>query len=155
MAVNDHDISVLNSLIKATIDSAEGFGRSAGDADASELKIAYRDFAAARERIVARLQDRVRQLGATPAREGLPSSQLLRRWDDLLRAITGGNDCAVVEEVERSEDHIRGQYEAALADRSLSPPTRAVIEQCYKSIAPSHDTRPKQSMPRAESWSPP
>ena len=45
MGQYDHDIDILNDLIVTTIDSADGFGRSAENADAGKFKTMFRDFA--------------------------------------------------------------------------------------------------------------
>ena len=152
MAGNDHDIDILNGLITTTIDSADGFERSAEHSDAGGFRTLFSDFAQERRRLVGRLQERVRQLGGTPADDGSLMADLHRRWEDLKKAVAGRDDRAVVEEVERGEDYIKEEYQAALADRSLSPPTREVIEHCFASVFRGHDTasRLKHSMQRAE-----
>ena len=48
----DHDISVLNSLITTTIDSANGFERSAEDADVQRFAHMFREFAQERRQVV-------------------------------------------------------------------------------------------------------
>ena len=67
---NEHDITVLNSLITTTIDSANGFERSAEDADATRFVEMFREFAQERRQVVGRLQERVRTLGGTPKHDG-------------------------------------------------------------------------------------
>lgn len=152
MAGYDHDITILNALITTTIDSANGFEDAAEDDDASTFRSMFQDFAQERRLLVARLQDRVRQLGGTPSDDGSLKAGMHRRWEDLKKAITGREDRAVIDEVERGEDHIKETYAATLADRSISQPTREVIEQCFTSVLRGHDTvaRLKHSMQRAE-----
>jgi uncharacterized protein (TIGR02284 family) len=113
----DHDISVLNSLITTTIDSANGFERSAEDVRGGRFEELFRDFATERRQVVGTLQDAVRAVGGTPEDDGSFKADLHRRWIDLRTAITGGGgDRAVIDEVERGEDYLKGKYEAALAD---------------------------------------
>ena len=152
MGVNDHDIDILNDLIATTIDSADGFGRAAEDADSGRFRTLFRDFAQERRRLAARLQERVRQLDGTPVANRSFAGELHRRWEDLKAAIAGKDDRAVVEQIERGEDRIKEKYEEALRDRSISPPTRDVIEQCFVSVLRGHDTasRLKHGMQRAE-----
>ena len=52
----DHDISVLNSRITPAIDSANGYERSAENADASRHTQLFRNFADERRRVVTQLQ---------------------------------------------------------------------------------------------------
>lgn len=138
MLNNDHDVTVLNTLITTTIDSANGFERSAEDADSGTYASMFREFGTERRQVVARLQERVRQLGGTPNDDGSLKADLHRRFVDLRNAIAGG-DKAVIEEVERGEDYIKAKYETALQDQQLTPETRAVIEEGYQSVRRGHD----------------
>lgn len=139
--LNDHDISVLNSLITTTIDSALGFERSAEDSDSGRFAAIFREFGAERRGIVAALQQAVRAMGGTPADDGSIKADLHRRWVDLRAAISGdGGDKAIVEEVERGEDYLKGKYDAALADAELSSTALAAIRAAYPSVRAGHDT---------------
>lgn len=89
---NDHDIGVLNTLITTTIDSANGYERSADDADGGQFQAMFRDYAQERRQVVGRLQERVRQLGGAPNDDGSLKADLHRRWVDLKSAIGGGSD---------------------------------------------------------------
>ena len=135
---NDHDITVLNTLITTTIDSANGFERSAEDADAERFVDMFREFAQERRQVAGRLQEKVRQLGGTPNDDGSLKADLHRRWVDLRNAISGG-DQAVIEEVERGEDYIKAKYDAALQDNELSQETLSVIREGYQSVRAGHD----------------
>jgi len=136
---NDHDIGVLNTLITTTIDSANGYERSADDADGGQFQAMFRDYAQERRQVVGRLQERMRQLGGAPNDDGSLKADLHRRWVDLKSAIGGGSDKAVIDEVERGEDYIKEKYELALRDEELAPETRSLIEQCMTSVRSGHD----------------
>jgi len=138
MTDRDHDISVLNSLITTTIDSANGFERSAEDAESPRFTQMFRDFAQERRQIVDRLQEKVRQLGGTPNDDGSLIAGLHRRWEDLKDAL-GAGDKAVIDEVERGEDYIKDKYEEALGDDRLGPDSRGLIQECFESIRRGHD----------------
>jgi uncharacterized protein (TIGR02284 family) len=137
----DHDLTVLNSLITTTIDSALGFERSAEDAEAGRFREMFRDFARERRGVVTALQAAVRELGGEPEDDGSLKADLHRRWVDLRAALTGGGgDKAVIEEVERGEDYIKAKYKAALADTELSEGTLGIIRIAYESVRAGHDT---------------
>jgi uncharacterized protein (TIGR02284 family) len=136
---NDHDISVVNSLITTTIDSANGFERSAEDADAQQHQQFFTQFGEERRQVVTRLQDYVRSLGGTPNDDGSLKADLHRRWMDLRDAIQRGGDREVIEEVERGEDYLKAKYDAALADTELAQPTLYVIREAYQSVRAGHD----------------
>ncbi len=136
---NEHDISVVNSLITTTIDSANGFERSAEDADVPQFVEMFRKFAGERRQVVGRLQEHVRKLGGEPNDDGSLKANLHRRWVDLRDAISKGGDQEIVEEVERGEDYIKGKYDTALEDTKLSPETMALIREAYQSVREGHD----------------
>ena len=135
----DHDISVLNSLITTTIDSADGFERAAEDADVARFAEMFRGFAGERRQVVARLQEAVRAAGGTPNDDGSLKADLHRRWLDLRDAFSSGGDQAIVEEVERGEDYLKAKYDAALKDDRLSQGTMVVIREGYQSVVAGHD----------------
>ena len=60
-------------------------------------------------------------------------------WLDLKSAITGRDDKAIVNEVERGEDFIKEKFETALSSGDLSGETRSLVERCYQSIKSGHD----------------
>ena len=148
----DHDISVLNSLITTTIDSANGFERSAEDADVQRFADMFREFAQERRQVVGMLQERVRTLGGTPNDDGSLKADLHRRWVDLRDAISRGGDREIIEEVERGEDYLKGKYDAALAEDELGPDTMAAMREAYQSVRAGHDRASalKHSMQGAE-----
>jgi uncharacterized protein (TIGR02284 family) len=137
--MGDYDIKILNSLITTTIDSANGYERSAEDANAQRFKEMFRDMAQERRQVIGRLQERVRQLGGTPNDDGSLLANVHRRWEDLKSALSSGHDKGVIEEVERGEDYIKAKYEEYLRDTELSAETRALIEECYGSVRKGHD----------------
>ena len=139
MQSNEHDISVVNSLITTTIDSANGFERSAQDADVPQFVEMFRSFAGERRQVVGMLQGHVRTLGGEPNDDGSLKADLHRRWVDLRDAISKGGDREIIEEVERGEDYLKGKYDTALADTQLSPETLAVIREAYQSVRAGHD----------------
>lgn len=134
----DHDISVINSLITTTIDSADGFERSAENAEGGQFEQLFSAFAQERRQVVGRLQEHVRMIGGTPNDDGSLKAGLHRRWEDLRNAISGG-DKAIIDEVERGEDYIKAKYEAALKDDELSSECRSIVQEAYQSVRAGHD----------------
>jgi uncharacterized protein (TIGR02284 family) len=135
----DIDISTLNSLIKTTIDSINGFEHSAEHSENGRFTSLFREFAEDRRQVVARLQQEVRGLGGEAETDGSVAGAAHRTFIDLKDAVVSRDDKAVIEEVERGEDYLKEKYETALTDDSLSPPVRAAIEQAYQSVRAGHD----------------
>lgn len=136
----NHDISVLNNLITTTIDSADGYERSAENVRGTQFERMFSEFARERRQIVGRLQEHVRMMGGTPNDDGSLTAGIHRRFEDMRTALGGGrNDKKVIEEVERGEDYIRDKYEDVIDDPDLSAETRTLIQQAYQSVRAGHD----------------
>lgn len=138
MSKTDHDVKVLNDLIETTIDSANGYREAAKDADNTSFAGSFASRAQERAQVTGQLQRQVRLLGAEPEDDGSVLARAHRMFVNLRKSL-GSGDAAVVDEVERGEDHIKAKFEDALKDDTLSPPTRSVIMQAYVSVKTGHD----------------
>jgi len=49
------------------------------------------------------------------------------------------DDTAIVDEVERGEDHIKAKYEDAMKDNDVTAGTRSLINEAYVSVKAGHD----------------
>jgi uncharacterized protein (TIGR02284 family) len=136
---NDNDVSVLNGLIKTTLDSMKGYEDAAKDADSTQFATMFADFARDRAQVAAQLQDQVRTLGGEPELDSSMLSAVHRTFMDLKQAITGKDDKAIINEVERGEDHIKAKYEDAMKDTDVSAATQAVIKDGFASVREGHD----------------
>ena len=63
---NDNDVSVLNGLIKTTLDSMKGYEDAAKDAESTQFATMFADFARDRAQVATQLQSQVRTLGGDP-----------------------------------------------------------------------------------------
>lgn len=136
---SDNDITVLNSLIKTTLDSMKGYEDAAKDAESTQFATMFADFARDRAQVATQLQAQVRTLGGEPELDSSLLAAAHRTFMDLKQALTGKDDKAIIVEVERGEDHIKEKYEEAIADADLSPATLAAITEGYQSVREGHD----------------
>lgn len=136
---DNHDISVLNSLIKTTLDSMKGFHEAAEDARDTRFAATFTEFSQDRSQVASQLQAEVRRLGGEPEDSSSFLAAAHRGFMDLKQALTGNDDKAIVSEVERGEDHIKSKFEDALQDDELSSETRQAIEQAFQSVRAGHD----------------
>ena len=139
MISGGQDITVLNSLIETTIDSVDGYRRSAEEATNSSFATEFRQRATEREQVVRQLQSRVRELGGNPEDDGSVLAAAHRSFLTLRDTVTGSDDDAVIAEVDRGESYLNGKWETALRDEGLSSETRSLITACYGSIREGHD----------------
>jgi uncharacterized protein (TIGR02284 family) len=133
------EISTLNTLIATTIDSITGYENSAKDVDNQRFAEIFRERASERQRVVEDLRAEVRRLGGNPEDDGSFMGKTHQRFEDLKAAITGGDDKAIIDEVERGEDYLKEKFETALNSDTLSGDSRAVVERCYQSVRSGHD----------------
>ena len=132
------DVSKLDDLIVTTIDSVKGYDHSAEHASAARYAEMFRGLAIERREIVAVLQAHSRAIGGTPSDFGSAAGTIHRRFEDLRRAL-GGGDEVMIKEIERGEDYLKEEFERALRDTGISPETHAVMERCYATVARGHD----------------
>ena len=135
----DTGIATLNTLIATTIDSVTGYENSAKDIDNERFREIFRARADERQRVVEQLRDEVRRLGGNPEDDGSFLGKTHQRFEDLKAAITGNDDKAIINEVERGEDYLKEKFEAALNDGDLDSESRAVVERCYQTVREGHD----------------
>jgi uncharacterized protein (TIGR02284 family) len=137
----DHDIKTLNSLIETTLDSADGYAEAAKDAKSESLISLFRERSTERRQVASTLQQRVRLLGGDPEDDGTVLASAHRMFVNLRSSLTSNDNKAVVDEVERGEDHIKSKFEDAMKDKDVSPDTMSVITDVYASVRNGHDQR--------------
>ena len=136
---SSHDISVLNSLIETTIDSVDGYRRSAQEATNSRFSSEFLDRANEREQVVSDLRDRVRQLGGNPEDDGSVLAAAHRAFLTLRDRVTGSDDKSVIAEVDHGESYLNRKWETALQDGRLSAETRTIVQRSYDSVREGRD----------------
>ena len=139
MADRQDEISTLNSLISTTIDSITGYEDAASNSEAGRFQQMFRDRANERQRVVEDLRSEVRRLGGEPEEGGSFMGKTHQRWLDLKAAVTGRDDQAIINEVERGEDYLKEKFEEALDGDKLTGDSRSAVERCYQSVRAGHD----------------
>jgi uncharacterized protein (TIGR02284 family) len=146
-----HDTTVLNTLIATTLDSMKGYRESAGESENATHRQFFNEMAEERSQVASDLQAQVRSLGGDPEMDSSTAGAAHRGWVNLKSAITGRDEQAIVNEVERGEDYIKEKFETAMMDDELSPETRGKLETCFGSIRKGHEraSQMKHSMEHA------
>src|SRR5881397_2806413 len=139
MAEHSEAISTLNTLIATTIDSITGYEDSAQNIDNERFREIFRQRASERQQVVEQLRAEVRRLGGDPEDGGSFLGKAHQRFEDLKAAVTGRDEKAIINEVERGEDYLKDKFETALSSGHLSGESRSVVEQCYQSVRSGHD----------------
>jgi len=139
MAEHSSEISTLNTLIATTIDSITGYEESADNIDNQRLREIFRERASQRQDVVEQLRAEVRRLGGDPEDGGSFLGKAHQRFEDLKAAVTGRDEKAIINEVERGEDYLKEKWQAALQSGDLKGESHDLVERCYQSIKSGHD----------------
>lgn len=139
MLGNTDQTTILKTLTSTLNDSVNGYRDAADNAEGSQFQQIFRDNASERERVAGELAGEVRRLGGTPDEDGTVLGKTHQAWLDLKAAVTGRDDKAIINEVERGEDYLKEKFEAALADDSLTAESRQIVERVYQSVRKGHD----------------
>jgi uncharacterized protein (TIGR02284 family) len=134
------EISTLNTLINTLVDSVNGYEDSAANLEgSSRFQEIFRERANERNRIVEDLRAEVRRLGGDPENDGSFLGKTHQRFLDLKAAVTGRDEKAIINEVERGEDYLKEKFETALESGNLAGESRAAVERAYQSVRSGHD----------------
>ena len=109
------------------------------DAEAGRFQQIFRQRADERSRLAEDLRAEVRRLGGNPEDSGSFMGKTHQGFMNLKSAITGRDDKAIINEVERGEDYLKEKFETALNNTDLPPECRSVGERVYQSVRQGHD----------------
>ncbi|MEO6092891.1 MAG: PA2169 family four-helix-bundle protein [Novosphingobium sp.] len=133
------DVTVLNTLIATLIDSVEGYEKSAGDVENPRFSELFNSRARERQGAVEDLRAAVRVAGGEPEDDGSVLGSAHRVFLSLKEAVTGRDDKAIVNEIERGEDYLKGKFRAALENTDLGVEARAAVQSAWDSVRAGHD----------------
>jgi uncharacterized protein (TIGR02284 family) len=133
------ETTMLNTLSATLTDSVKGYRESADHSETPHLKQLFGEMADERSRMASELRAEVARLGGEADDDGSTAGYLHQRFLDLKAAVTGRDDEAIVNEVERGEDYLKEKFEAALASENLSGQSRQVVERVFESVRKGHD----------------
>ena len=136
---SDTEIAALNTLTATLIDSVNGYEDAAANSESERLRTMFRECANERNAAVEALRGEIRRLGGTPEDDGSFLGKTHQRFLDLKAAVTGRDEQAIVNEVERCEDYLKEKFEAALKSDTLTAESRAAVERAFQSVRAGHD----------------
>ena len=140
--INKESISILNDLIETSKDGEKGFQTSAEDIKRPDVKAFFLSRSAEIATAVRELQAEVRALGGDPETSSSVSCTLHRAWVDLKSTLTGKDDVAVLNEVERGEDVALKAYKEArqkAIEKNLPAAVTSLIDKQLDGVQKNHD----------------
>jgi uncharacterized protein (TIGR02284 family) len=132
-------VAVLKTLTDTLADSVNGYRDAAQHVDSAEFKQLFTELADERSGVLSDLQAELTRAGGSADRDGTVMGTLHQRWMDLKAGMTGNDDKAVINEVERGEDYLKEKFETAMASDTLEGNIRAIVERAYSSVRAGHD----------------
>ena len=139
MVEHNETITTLNTLIATTIDSVTGYEDSAKNIENERFREIFRGRADERQQVVEELRSEVRRLGGDPEESGSFLGKAHQRFEDLKAVVTGRDEQAIINEVERGEDYLKEKWQAALQSGNLNGESHDLVERCYQSVKAGHD----------------
>ena len=139
MSEQSKENSILNTLLTTLNDSINGYRDAAEHADSGRFRELFQKLADDRSKVAESLRGRISSLGGTPDSDGSLLGKTHQRFLDLKAAVTGRDDKAIINEVERGEDYLKDKFETAIKDVDLSPESRTAVETAYQSVRSGHD----------------
>ena len=133
----DDVVLELNRLIGVAQDGRKGFAEAAEYAADAELKSLFLLCSAECAGAVQELQVAVQTLGREPAGQGSIAGAAHRGWVALKTRLEDSN-VAVLEEVERGEEHAEIAYAQALDHLRLPPEVKGLVERQYQGVKKNH-----------------
>ncbi len=133
------EITTLNTLTATLLDSVKGYRDAAENSESGRFQEMFRTNADERARCAEDLRAEVRRLGGEPEDDQSTMGSIHQRWLDLKAAVTGRDDKAIINEVERGEDYLKEKFEAAMNSGHLTGESRAVVESAFQSVRKGHD----------------
>ena len=127
-------VSNLETLIKTTIDSAEGYQRAAETAKTEHLKQVLGDQARKRRELVSELNQELVRIGGERQERGSATGAIHHAWTRISEAF-GSGDEAATDRVEEGEDYIEKKFREALDQKDWDPHTREVLQRAHSQIA--------------------
>lgn len=136
--LTDETIDKLQKLIRANIDSYNGFHEAAEELDDAQLSALFKKMGDERSAMASELQQHVEFNGKEAEDDGSVAAKTHRIWINIRGKLNGGDPHVILIEAERGEDHIKEAYEEVLKETSGSAMNDVLLSQ-YAKVKAGHD----------------
>ncbi|QEG42010.1 PA2169 family four-helix-bundle protein [Roseimaritima ulvae] len=136
--LSEETVNKLQKLIRANIDSYDGFRESAEEIADNRVASLFRELAAERSAMATELQQHVEWNGKEAEDDGSVAASVHRTWIDIRSKLNGGDAYVILIEAERGEDHIKEAYEDVLKATAGSA-MNDVLQAQYARVKAGHD----------------
>ena len=131
-------IDALNALLTGSRDGSKVARDAAEAVHRADLKSLLTEQANQGERHAGEMEAEIRRLGGDPDEGGKLGAKARRAVTDLVAAVTGRDDTAVLSQVEGGLDQAERAYALALRE-ALGGQTQALVQRQWDEIAANHN----------------
>lgn len=136
--LNEDTIEKLQKLIRANIDSYDGFRKAAKELKDKKISTLFTELGDQRSAMATKLQKTIEFNGKEAEEDGSVAAATHRIWLNIRSKITGNDSYAILAEAERGEDHIKAAYEEVLKETAGSAMNDVLMDQ-YRAVKAGHD----------------
>ncbi|TWT91183.1 PA2169 family four-helix-bundle protein [Neorhodopirellula pilleata] len=136
--LSDETLTKMQKLIRANIDSYNGFHESAEEIADAKLKTLFKQIGDERSAMATELQTLVEFNGEEAEDDGSVAAKTHRIWINIRSKLNGGDPYVILIEAERGEDHIKAAYEDILKETAGSAVNDVLTAQ-YAKVKAGHD----------------
>lgn len=136
--LNEETVDQLQKLIRANIDSYNGYKEAGELIKDAELSTLFRKIGDERSAMASELQKHVKFNGEEAVDDGSVAAKTHRIWMNIKSKIVGEDTHAILAEAERGEDHIKHAYEEVLKATGGSAMNDVLTHQ-YAKVKAGHD----------------
>ena len=136
------EATTVQELIKVLDDGRDGFAKVADRLEgnsAPEVSQRFREFSAQRGAMADELRRLARIEGFREPSGGTVAGAVHRGWIAVKDVLTGDNAPALISAAEQGEDHARSKFRDALAETTLTPEVRSVVQNQAQQVEAAHD----------------
>ncbi len=130
-------IDALNALLTGSRDGAKADREAAEAVERADIKALLAQHAGENDRHALEMEAEIRRLGGDPDDGGKLAAKARRVAQNVVAAVTGRDDSAVLSQVEAGLDQAERTYAQALRE-TLAPETRALVERQWREMAQLH-----------------
>lgn len=128
MSANDHDVKVLNGLIEALIDCADGYADAATNSDEPRYGQWFDRRASQYLALAETFKGEVRARGGSPEDNGSILAKASRAFSGFKQAVLGQKG-TIYQLIQSSEEQVRARFERAAGNTQLSATTRDIVRR--------------------------
>lgn len=136
--LNQDTIDKLQKLIRANIDSYDGFHEAVKELKDKKIAALFTELGNQRSAMATKLQETIEFNGEEAEEDGSVAAATHRIWLSIRSKITGNDSYAILAEAERGEDHIKAAYEEVLKETAGSAMNDVLMDQ-YRAVKSGHD----------------